>query len=252
MQNCPSCCRGWECARWGVRGAGRCPGQDRFGSAGQQLHGLAAGVDPRPVNGRTPPPELSLGVDFEPPLTLIEQVAFASRAMVERFVKQLSEAGLVATEVRVELATENDEFCAKTWASPTSFEAAGLSDRIRWQAQAAAGTQITAAITAVHLEPVAVDAAAHHAPGLFGLGPDERVHHAMSRVQSMLGPDQVLRPRIAGTLAGRAAGVAALGIVPVIPRRWIVPGRGSCPRHCRRQSFPSRYELGCWPLTGRR
>lgn len=172
--------------------------RDRFGSAGQRLHGLAAGVDSRSVNGRTPPPELSLGLDFEPPLTLIEQVAFASRAMVERFVKQLGDAGLVVTEVRVELATENDEFCAKTWASPTSFEAAGLLDRIRWQAQAAAGTQITAAITAVKLEPVAVDDAAHHEPGLFGLGPDERVHHAMSRVQSMLGPDQVLRPRIAG------------------------------------------------------
>ena len=172
--------------------------RDRFGHAGQRLHGLAGGADPRSVQGRTPPPELSLGIDFEPPLTLIEQVAFASRATVERFVRQLSDAGLVATEVRVELATENDEFCAKTWASPTSFEAAALSDRIRWQAQAAAGTGITAAITGVRLEPVAVDDAAHHEPGLFGLGPDERVHHAMSRVQSMLGPDQVLRPRIAG------------------------------------------------------
>lgn len=172
--------------------------RDRFGTAGQRLHSLAGGVDHRPVTGRTPPPELNLGIDFEPPLTLIEQVAFACRSMVERFVKQVSEAGLVATEVRVELATENDEFCAKTWASPTSFEAAGLLDRIRWQAQAAAGTQITAAITGVRLEPVAVDDAAHHEPGLFGLGPDERVHHVMARVQSMLGPDQVLRPRIAG------------------------------------------------------
>lgn len=171
---------------------------DRFGNAGQRLHALAGGTDTRSVQGRTPPPELALGLDFEPPLNLIEQVAFASRAMVERFVIQLSEAGLVATEVQVELLTENDEFCTKTWASPTSFEAAELLDRIRWQAQAAAGTQITAAITGVRLEPIAVDDAAHHEPGLFGLGPDERVHHAMSRVQSMLGPDQVLRPRIVG------------------------------------------------------
>ena len=40
--------------------------------------------------------------------------------------------------------------------------------------------------------------AAHHAKGLFGAGPDERVHHALSRVQAMLGHRAVVTPVVGG------------------------------------------------------
>ncbi|MFX6759544.1 hypothetical protein ABTH30_21870, partial [Acinetobacter baumannii] len=44
----------------------------------------------------------------------------------------------------------------------------------------------------------AVDDAAHHAKGLFGAGPDERVHHALSRVQAMLGHRAGVTPVVGG------------------------------------------------------
>ena len=54
------------------------------------------------------------------------------------------------------------------------------------------------AVQSVRLVPEAVDAATHHAPGLFGQGPGERVHHALSRVQAMLGHRGVLVPAMGG------------------------------------------------------
>lgn len=172
--------------------------RQRFGAQGLRWHALAAGTDPRPVQPRQPPPELAVRIDFEPPLTLVEQVAFASRATVAAFIDELATAGLVCTEVRVELLGELDEFSARTWLTPGVFDAAAITDRIRWQLQAAADKQLHSGLTSLRLEPVAVDEVAHHVPGLFGLGPDERVHHALSRVQSMVGHAGVLIPRLGG------------------------------------------------------
>ena len=50
----------------------------------------------------------------------------------------------------------------------------------------------------MRIEPAAVDAARHHAPAIFGAGTDERVHHALSRVQAMLGHRGVVTPAIGG------------------------------------------------------
>ncbi len=172
--------------------------RDRFGTAGVRLHLLASGADPRAVQPREPPPELAVRIDFEPPLTLVDQVAFASRTSVAAFIDGLAAAGLACTEVRVEFSGENDEFFARTWLTPGVFDSAAITDRIRWQLQAAAGVQLHSPVTSVRLEPVAVDAAVHHVPGLFGLGPDERVHHAMSRVQAMLGHEGVLTGQVGG------------------------------------------------------
>lgn len=170
----------------------------RFGQRGLRLQAMAAGSDPRLVLPRKPPPELISKIEFEPPLTLVEQVAFAARATVERFIEQLASAGLACTEVRLEFTGERDEFFARTWLTPAIFDAAAVLDRVRWQLQSAAGKQIFSGVCSLQLEPVAVDDLANHAPGLFGLGPDQRVHHAMSRVQAMLGHEGVLTPRIGG------------------------------------------------------
>lgn len=170
----------------------------RFGLPGCRLHDLAAGRDRREVVGREPQPELSVGIDFEPALTVVEQVAFSARASVEKFITGLTSAGLVCTEVQVEFRTEKDECCSRLWATPTVFGVGDLLDRLRWQLQSAAGTRITGAVNRMELVPVGVDEMAHHVWGLFGLGPDERVHHAVSRVQAMLGFDAVVTAHTGG------------------------------------------------------
>jgi len=182
---------------------------ERFGARGARLHDLAAGSDSRPVTPRTPPPELHREVAFEPPLELAEQVAFGMRVPAEQFVAQLGAGGLVCTELRVVLTGERGERSDRVWLHPGSFDAAAIVDRVRWQLAEqgprsagqglrSAGQGLRSAVERVRIEPEGVDAASHHTARLFGSGPEERVHHALSRVQAMLGHRGVLTPAIGG------------------------------------------------------
>lgn len=173
--------------------------RERFGDRGVRLHLLASGRDPRSVDPRTPPPELHREIVFEPPLELAEQVAFGVRQAADDFVQRLGAVDLVCTELRVELHGERGEQSDRVWLHPARFDAAAVVDRVRWQLAEDAGTgMLTSGVARVLLEPAAVDAASHHAPAIFGAGPDERVHHALSRVQAMLGHRGVLTPQVGG------------------------------------------------------
>lgn len=193
---------------------------ERFGARGARLYALASGRDPRPVQARTPPPELHREIAFEPPVALADQIAFALRMPAEEFTLRLGEQGLVCTELRVVLTGEHGDRSERVWLHPGAFDAAAIVDRVRWQlaeqaarighgatpAATTAAARIGAlrigglrsAVTSVRIEPEGVDAAAHHTARLFGSGPEERVHHALSRVQAMLGHQGVLTPEIGG------------------------------------------------------
>lgn len=135
-------------------------------------------------------------MSFEPPLELVDQVAFSVRADVDEFIAALSAAHLVCTELRVDCTDSDGQLSERVWLHPAAFDAAAVVDRVRWQLAAAEG--LRGGVAAVRLEPVAVDDAAHHEPGLFGAGVDERMHHALSRVQAMLGHEGVVTAVIAG------------------------------------------------------
>lgn len=168
---------------------------ERFGTRGARLHALASGRDLRPVVARTPPPELQREVVFEPPVVLADQVAFGLRMPAEEFTARLGERGLVCTELRVVLMGERGDHSSRVWLHPGAFDAAAIVDRVRWQL---AEQGLRSAVASVRIEPEGVDAAAHHTARLFGSGPEERVHHALSRVQAMLGHQGVLTPEIGG------------------------------------------------------
>ena len=168
---------------------------ERFGPRGARLHALAAGADSNPVTPRTPPPELHREIAFEPPLELAEQVAFGTRMAAEKFISGLGAVDLVCTELRVIVTGERGERSSRVWLHPGAFDAAGVVDRVRWQL---AEQALRSAVALVRLEPERVDAAAHHVRGLFGSGPEERVHHALSRVQAMIGHRGVVTPAVGG------------------------------------------------------
>ncbi|MFG6443899.1 DNA polymerase Y family protein [Microbacterium sp. P07] len=174
--------------------------RERFSEPGVRKHALASGRDSHPVQPRTPPPELHRSVAFEPPLELAEQIAFGMRIAADEFVAGLGAVDLVCTELRVELTGDRGERSERVWLHPASFDAAAVVDRVRWQLAALREAQGTfgSGVTGVRISPEAVDEASHHVRGLFGAGPDERVHHALSRVQAMLGHRSVVTPVIGG------------------------------------------------------
>ncbi|MCU1576732.1 MAG: polymerase family protein [Leifsonia sp.] len=174
--------------------------RERFGEAGARAHVLAGGRDGAMVVPRIPPKQLDSSASFEPPLDRIDQVTFAFRAAADAFIAGLTRAGLVCTAIRIEVETESGQTSERSWQHPRLFTAADVVDRVRWQLQGSGSIEsgLTSAITRVRVEPESVDDIGHHEVGLWGGGADERIHHGLSRVQSMLGHDAVLTATIGG------------------------------------------------------
>ncbi len=172
----------------------------RFGSHGELLHRFARGLDPHPVSRRAVPPELEATLTLEPPLELVEPIAFSLRTTAEAFVAGLAAHGLVCTTVRIEIDAGGTLSSSRRWLHPRWFAAADVVDRLRWQLQAGG---IEAPVDAVRLVPEVAEPLAEHADSLFGGGPDDRVARGIARVQSMVGHDSVLA---AGVQGGRGPG----------------------------------------------
>ena len=167
----------------------------RFGSHGELLHRFARGLDPHPVSRRAVPPELEATLALEPPLELIEPIAFSLRTTAEAFVRGLAAHGLVCTTVRIEVDADGALSSSRRWLHPRWFTAADVVDRLRWQLQAGG---IEVPVDAVRLVPEVAEPLAEHADSLFGGGPDDRVARGIARVQSMVGHDSVLAAGVQG------------------------------------------------------
>lgn len=235
--------------------------RDRFGPAGAHRHALASGESGTLVP-RTPPPDLERVLELEPPLDRVDQLAFAVRQTADDLVEQLALRLLVATAVRIGFRDEHGAESERTWLHPRAFRANEIVDRVRWQlsgetrslgsrADADHGPGLRAAIVQVRIVPEAVDDLAHHEPGLWGGPPDERVHHALSRVQSMLGHDAVLAPRRAGgrTLADRTQ-LVPWGDGTVVQRPVDRPWPGALPQPAPATVFPSRHAVTVLDAAG--
>jgi protein ImuB len=172
----------------------------RFGAAAAQAHSRASGRERDEVVPRTPPPVFDRGQDFEPGLDRIDQLAFALRSTADAFVNALREQTLVCTAVSILVTEEGGSVTERTWRHPRWFTAADLIDRVRWQAQGdgRAGSGLAAGIIRVVFSPDRVDAVANHEDGLWGTGPDERIHHALTRVQGLVGHAGVLTAAVGG------------------------------------------------------
>ena len=128
-------------------------------------------------------------------------------------------------------------------------------DRVRWQLSgstrrlgdkpdAALGPGLASPVTRVRIAPDSVDATVNHEPGLWGSGPDDRVHHALSRVQSMLGHESVVTAQRAGgrTLAERRI-LVPWGDRAVHQRPLDRPWPGALPQPAPATVFPSRHAV---------
>lgn len=168
----------------------------RFGSHGELLHRLARGLDPQPVGRRQVPPEFDATLLLEPPLELIEPIAFSLRTTAEGFVKDLAAHGLVCTTVLIEVDADGSLASARRWMHPRWFGATDLIDRVRWQL--AADGAVRAPVDAVRLVPEVTEPLGDHADSLFGGGPDERVERGVARVQSIVGHESVVSASVQG------------------------------------------------------
>ena len=197
----------------------------RFGAAGAQAHDRAAGVERAGVSPRVPPRLFDVGIDFEPPLDRIDQVTFAIRGTADAFIDGLTRARLVCTAIRVDVRSESGEGSERSWLHPRWFTAADVVDRVRWQLQGSRGDRRRAARAESSVCGWPRNGSTrpgHHEQGLWGSGPDERIHHGLTRVQGMLGHEGVLTAVIGGgrMLADRQLSCPGVTGRPGTARPW--------------------------------
>ncbi len=175
----------------------------RLGEQGVRLRALAAGADSRPIAPQAPAAEMVREILFDTPLAQADQIAFAVRQTADAVIEAVARASAVCTEVRIDLTDDRGQITTRNWMHPSCFEAADIVDRVRWQlesdlAQSVDENRISAGITEVRITPTTIDSAAHHQPGLFGQGSEERLHHGVSRVQTLLGHRAVTTAAVGG------------------------------------------------------
>ena len=226
----------------------------RFGEPGARLHALAGGRDSWQLAPRTPPNDLDVVIAFEPALDRIDQVAFGVRTAAERFVDALTAERVVCTAIRVELDSDSGELSERVWLHPRSFTPGDVVDRVRWQLQGSTAIDagLSSGVTHVRISPETVDSIGNHETGLWGAGPDERIHHGLSRVQSMLGHGAVLIPGIEGgrTLADRQQ-LVAWGDRPVAAKPAEQPWPGRLPTPLPGTVFSPRHPVHVFSADGR-
>lgn len=182
----------------------------RFGTWGETAHKLARGLDPRPVAARTPPPDMAVCVEFDPPETRIEAAAFVAKSLADQLLDRLEQQGLAATMVSIEAQTEHAEHLVRHWRHEGALNAAALAERTRWQLEGwfagtvgagpgGAGTP-SAGLTLLRLVPEEVHPDTGRQLGFWGGSSesDARAARAFARVQGLLGPDAVVTAVRAG------------------------------------------------------
>ena len=221
----------------------------RFGARTAWVHRVVSGDGAQLLPTRTPPPELTVQVDFEPPLESAETVCFSTRRTAEAFVAQLAERQLVCTalclEVYVEGLPSEGAVSVRTWLHPRFFGSTDIIDRLHWQLQGSLKVgEVRAPVTRVRLVPEAVVSEAVHADGLWG-GTDEQVERGVARVQGLLGHEAVVVPVLQGGRgpADRQA-LVPWGERPVGLRPAGLPWPGSIP-----PPAPTRVLMPPWPAA---
>jgi len=183
--------------------------RDRLGVTGERLYRLASGGGDRYLTLSGAPLNVSRKVELPEALVSVDQVSFALRVPTEDYATTLSDAGVVCTQVQITLGFDNDTTHQRLWRHPRYFQASDLVDRVRWQLEQCFRNRqdeesaFPLAVAWVGFDAVSPEDSSAHEPGLWGQGPDSRVHHVLSRIQGMVGAGGVLtaRPRVARVAA---------------------------------------------------
>ncbi|MDP8937538.1 MAG: DNA polymerase Y family protein, partial [Actinomycetota bacterium] len=146
---------------------------------------------------RTPPPDLAVAAELDPPADRVEAAAFVARGLAERLTQQLSDRGLTVTRIQVEAESEHGERLSRLWRHDGGLTPAALAERVRWQLD---GWRTTGGLTLIRLAPDEVRPDDGRQLGFWGgdRAAAERAALALARVQGILGPDAVVTATLDG------------------------------------------------------
>lgn len=173
----------------------------RFGPDGIAAHRLARGLDERPLAARTPPPDLAVAAEMDPPADRVDTAAFVGKSLADELHGRLGELGLACTVVAIEAHTDHGETLTRRWRHEGALSAGAVADRVRWQLDGwITSGQTTAGINRLRLVPEEVRPDNGRQLGLWGgsAAAGERVGRSLARIQGLLGPEAVVTAVIGG------------------------------------------------------
>jgi len=206
----------------------------RFGARGAAAHRLAKALDDRPLAARTPPPDLIVTAELDPPEQRIEAAAFVAKALADELQERLGSVGLTCTKVAIEVETEHGEHLVRHWRHEGALTANALSERARWQldgwlARGSGGP--TGGLTLLRLTPEEVRPDGGRQMGFWGglADSDARAARALARVQGVLGPEAV----VTAVLGGGRGFAEQVRLVPWGDARNVEPALRGSPKRRR-------------------
>lgn len=171
--------------------------RERFGLPGEYVYRLARGEQPVNWNLTDAPVDPEETIELSEPHHRVDHIAFAIRHRTEDYHTRLLAAGVVCTKVSITLLFDNGYEHHREWIHPRFFSPAELVDRVRWQLEqhGREGHQnldYPPGVVAVRYRALRPETVSAHEPGLWGQGPDARVHQVFSRVQGLVGAHGVV------------------------------------------------------------
>ncbi len=175
----------------------------RFGTEGATACRRARGLDERPLAARTPPPDLVVTAELDPPADRADTIAFVARSLAEELHQALAERGLAATRVLVEAETDHGDTLARRWRNDGGLTAAAMAERVRWQLDGwlsgrpgaeNPGDDAGGGMVLLRLTPEEVGPDEGRQQGFWGgdRAAAERAARALARVQGVLGQASVV------------------------------------------------------------
>ncbi len=126
----------------------------RFGTDGALAHRLARGLDERPLAARTPPPDLAVTAELDPPAERVDMAAFVAKALADELHQRLAALGLACTRIAIEAETEHGEHLVRLWRHDGALTARAIAERVRWQLDGwLSSGATTAGLTLLRLTP---------------------------------------------------------------------------------------------------
>ena len=172
----------------------------RFGPEGMAAARLAQGLEERPMAARTPPPDLAVSTELDPPADRVDTVTFVARSLAASLAEALAVRGLAADLVRIEAETDHGEALSRAWRAGSSWTA--LAERVRWQLDGwlAAPDRPSGAVTRLRLVPEEVRPDGSAQAGFWGgdRAAAERIGRVLARVQGRLGHAAVATAVVTG------------------------------------------------------
>lgn len=170
----------------------------RFGTKGMRIHRIASAAPDRRVAPELPVEDLAVAITPEDPIERVDAAAFAARALAASLHERLKDTGRNCLRLKVIAELHDGARVERVWRTREPLTEAATADRVRWQLDGWLTNGGSGAITSLILEPLEF-APPEPVGELWSDGAStDTARRVVERVQSQLGIDAVLQPRLVG------------------------------------------------------